>query len=214
MTIQHVISAFLLGVVVAIPPGSVTVIACQRAIQYGFRNSMIFTLGSSVSDVLYLCLVYFGLAGFISNSGMKLTLWTACGLLLVVIGILTVASAGGNSPEEENGAAGLQSRPWITFVSGIVVTLTNPMTIIGWIAIAGNFFILWNERAPVTGWHAPVTITVIMLGVLAWFVPLVYAASRLGRIISQSFQKKIAIIAGACLVVFGFISLWTAFALR
>jgi threonine/homoserine/homoserine lactone efflux protein len=214
MTIEFIISAFILGVVVAIPPGSVTVIACQRAIQYGFRNSMIFTLGSSVSDALYLSLVYFGLAGFISNSGMKLTLWTACGLLLIVIGVLTLASAGGNSTEEANGAVGLQSRPWVTFVSGIVVTLTNPMTIIGWIAVAGNYFMLWNERLPATGWHAPVTITIIMLGVLAWFVPLVYAAGRLGRIISQSFQKKITIIAGACLVAFGLVSLWAAFAMR
>lgn len=214
MTTEFIISAFILGVVVAIPPGSVTVIACQRAMQYGFRNSLIFTLGSSIADVHYLCLVYFGLTGFISNSAWKLSLWIACGILLVGIGLLTVASAHGTTAEKAKNVAQLQSRSWVTFISGIVVTLTNPMTIIGWIAIAGNFFIIWNGHVPASGWHAAMTITVIMLGVSAWFIPLVYTASRLRKIINQSFQKYIAFVAGACLIAFGFISLWTAFAMR
>ena len=65
MIINYFISAFVLGVIVAIPPGSVTVIACQRALQYGFRNSLVFTMGSSLTDIFYICLVYVGLATFI-----------------------------------------------------------------------------------------------------------------------------------------------------
>ena len=58
MHIDFIISAFVLGIVVAIPPGSVTIIACQRALQIGFRNSLYFTFGSCLSDIFYLTLVY------------------------------------------------------------------------------------------------------------------------------------------------------------
>jgi threonine/homoserine/homoserine lactone efflux protein len=211
MNIHYLISAFVLGVIVAIPPGSVTVIACQRAIQYGFRNSLVFTIGSSLSDIFYLCLVYFGLTGCISDPRYKLILWILCGILLVLIGIVTVASAGKNTGPEATGASRLQSRPWVTFVSGIVVTLTNPMTIIGWIAIAGNFFILWKDRVPGSAGFIVISIVVIMAGVLAWFVPLIFAASRLHRIINRAFQKYLIMFSGLCLVVFGVISLVSAY---
>jgi threonine/homoserine/homoserine lactone efflux protein len=211
MTINYFISAFVLGVIVAIPPGSVTVIACQRALQYGFRNSLVFTMGSSLTDVFYICLVYFGLTKFIQNDGGRLILWVLCGLLLVLIGAATMASAKEGKTDDAGGASMLQSRPWITFISGILVTLTNPMTIIGWIAIAGNFFLLWKDRVPGSAAFAVMTIVVIMAGVLAWFIPLIYAVSRLHRIINQKFQRYLIAFAGTCLIAFGVISLFSAY---
>lgn len=211
MAINYFISAFVLGVIVAIPPGSVTVIACQRAIQYGFRNSLVFTVGSSLADIFYICLVYFGLANFIHDDPKRLALMVLCGLLLILIGGVTVASAGTANGDKTKGATDLQSRPLVTFASGIAVTLTNPMTIIGWMAIAGNFFILWKDRVPVSAGFAIATVATIMAGVLAWFIPLIYGASRLHRIANRSFQRYLVIFSGLCLIVFGVISLVSAY---
>ncbi len=211
MAVNYFISAFVLGVIVAIPPGSVTVIACQRAIQYGFRNSLIFTVGSSLADILYICLVYFGLANFIHDGPKRIALMVLCGLLLILIGGVTMASAGTANGEEPKGATDLQSRPLVTFASGIAVTLTNPMTIIGWMAIAGNFFILWKDRVPGSAGFAIATVAAIMAGVLAWFVPLIYGASRLHRLINRSFQRYLILFSGLCLIVFGVISLVSAY---
>ncbi len=211
MIFNYFISAFILGVIVAIPPGSVTVIACQRAIQYGFRNSLIFTIGSSLSDIFYICLVYFGLANFIHHETSKLALLVLCGLLLVLLGVATMVSAKEEAGADSKAAVKLQSRPWVTFVSGIVITLTNPMTIIGWIAIAGNFFVLWKDRVPDSSGYTVITIVIIMAGVLAWFIPLIYAASKLHKIMNQSFQKYLIAFSGICLIVFGIISLYSAY---
>jgi L-lysine exporter family protein LysE/ArgO len=208
--IQFYLSAFVLGVIVAIPPGSVTVIACQRALQYGFRNSLLFTIGSSLADIFYICLVYFGLASFLQDGTSNTMLWLLCGLLLLIIGAATVLSAVRGAGAEESGVSPLQSRPWGTFFSGIGVTLTNPMTIVGWIAIAGNFFIMWKDRAPAGGGYFALTIAVIMFGVLAWFVPLIYAASRLHRILNRKLQRYLIGFSGLCLIVFGIISLLSA----
>ncbi len=211
MTINYFISAFVLGIIVAIPPGSVTVIACQRALQYGFRNSLVFTMGSSLTDIFYICLVYFGLTKFIQDDSGRIILWVLCGLLLVLIGVATAVSAREKDGADMKSAAQIQSRPLVTFVSGIAVTLTNPMTIIGWIAIAGNFFLLWKDRVPESTAGAVITIAVIMAGVLAWFIPLIYAVSRLHRIINQKLQRYLIAFAGACLIAFGVISLFSAY---
>ncbi len=210
MLINYFISAFILGIIVAIPPGSVTVIACQRSLQYGFKNSLIFTAGSCVSDIFYISLVYLGLTSFIMNADNKIILWIICGLLLVFLGILTLISV--RKEKEENIKENIAlSKPLITFVSGIVVTLTNPLTIIGWIAVAGNFFIFWSSKFPDSGNYAVITIIVIMAGVLLWFLPLIYFVSKLKKIISRKIQKCLIAFSGLCLIMLGCISLYSGF---
>ncbi len=210
MLVNYFISAFILGIIVAIPPGAVTVIACRRSLQYGFKNSLIFTAGSCISDIFYISLVYFGLTGFILNNNNKLILWIICGLLLVFLGILTLISVRKDKEENINENI-IHSKPLITFVSGIIVTLTNPMTIIGWIAVAGNFFILWNSKLPDSGNYAVITIIVIMAGVLLWFLPLIYFVSKLKKIISRTIQKYLIAFSGICLIIFGCLSLFSGF---
>ncbi|MGD9160785.1 MAG: LysE family transporter [Desulfobacteraceae bacterium] len=93
MHIDFIIAAFVLGIVVAIPPGSVTIIACQRALQFGFINSLFFTIGSCLSDIFYLSLVYFGVASVIaSNSRYKIALWFISGTILFIIGGYSIFS--------------------------------------------------------------------------------------------------------------------------
>lgn len=86
MIIEYIISAVILGIVVAIPPGSVTIVSCQRALQFGFRNSLFFIFGSSLSDIFYIALVYYGIAKVIADNQMyKIILWIMCGIILIVM---------------------------------------------------------------------------------------------------------------------------------
>ena len=142
MPIDFIISAFVLGIVVAIPPGSVTIIACQRALQFGFRNSLYFTFGSSLSDIFYLSLVYFGVANFIASDNIyKILLWLVSGAVLFFIGGSSIYSII-IKKQHSNTIDNYQHNRLATFISGIIVTLSNPMTIVGWIVIAGNFFLI------------------------------------------------------------------------
>jgi threonine/homoserine/homoserine lactone efflux protein len=213
MLINYFISAFILGIIVAIPPGAVTVIACQRALQYGFKNSLIFSAGSSITDIFYISLVYLGLTGFILNSKYKLALWIICGILLIAVGILTAISIRGKSIVNNKQAA-IQSNPLVTFFSGIIITLTNPMTIIGWVAVAGNFFIMWRSKFNESGNYPVLTVIVIMTGVLIWFLPIVFLVSRLKKIINIKFQNYLIVFSGICLIIFGCISLLTGFTMN
>jgi threonine/homoserine/homoserine lactone efflux protein len=211
MLIEYLLSAVFLGIVVAVPPGSVTIIACQRALQYGFRNSAIFTLGSCLSDIFYITLVYIGVANLISNNQyLKIVLWIVCGIILIILGMSSINSIRKNQGIEEN-KSGFQSNPLATFISGIVITLSNPLTIVGWIVVAGNFFLIWNHKFPSYRNYGIVSVSFIMLGVLIWFVPLIFIVSKLRKIINDQLKKWLILFSNLCLILFGFISLFYAF---
>lgn len=203
MPVDFIISAFVLGIVVAIPPGSVTIIACQRALQFGFKNSIFFTLGACLSDIFYLALVYFGVANFMaSNDTYKIILWFVSGAVLVFIAGSSIYSLI-NKKKHSKTIDNYQSSRLATFISGIVVTLSNPMTIVGWIVVAGNFYLIWNEKYPRIRNHGILTILVIMLGVLSYFLPLTYIVSRLGKMLKEKFINMLILVGNIFLIFFG-----------
>ena len=203
MHIDFIIAAFILGIIVAIPPGSVTIIACQRALQFGFRNSLLFTLGSCLSDIFYLSLVYSGVAKFIaSNSSYKITLWFISGTILFIIGGYSLFSL---TRKKQNSQAinDFQNKRFATFFSGIVVTLSNPMTIVGWMVIAGNFYLIWSEKYPDIRDHGFITIIIIMLGVMVWFLPLTFIVSKIGKMIKEKAVNLLILVGNLFLIFFG-----------
>jgi L-lysine exporter family protein LysE/ArgO len=206
MLLKYFLSAFILGIVVAIPPGSVTVIACQRALQFGFRNSVLFSMGSCVSDVFYIILVYFGIANLFSgNKYFKIVLWVICGSLLIFIGISSIIFIRKKNDNYDN-IIKFQNGKFSTFISGILITLTNPMTIIGWLAIAGNFFLIWNDKFQESRKYGIITIMLIMAGVLIWFLPLTYIVSRFKKIINEKLKMYLVIISNLILIIFGLLA--------
>jgi threonine/homoserine/homoserine lactone efflux protein len=207
---EFFISAVVLGIVVAIPPGSVTLVACQRSLQFGFRNSMWFTLGSSLSDTFYILLVWFGVAGAVSAlPWFKPALFVVCGLLLVWMGLSSILPLLKRDATDED-LGELVADPRATVVQGVLVTLTTPLTIVGWLAVAGNFFLLWGERLPESRNWGLATVALIMLGVLVWFVPLIFAVSRLRALVGPRLKRGLIIGANLGLVAFGAVALWSA----
>jgi threonine/homoserine/homoserine lactone efflux protein len=203
MNIDFIIAAFALGFVVAIPPGSVTIIACQRALQFGFQNSLFFTLGSCVSDIFYLSLAYLGAANVIaSNSNYSITLWFISGSVLFSMGGYSLFSLR-EMKESPHRVNSFQSNRLATFFSGVAVTLSNPLTIVGWMVIAGNFYLIWNEKYPDIKNHGVLTTVIIMSGVLVWFLPLTFFVSKIGRMIKEKYIIMLLITGNIFLIVFG-----------
>ena len=208
--IDFFIAAFLLGIVVAIPPGSVTIIACQRALQFGFRNCLLFTMGSCLSDIFYLALVFLGIANFIaSNNIYKIILWFVSGSVLFIIGGFSIFSLI-NKKQSSKKINDFQSNRLATFISGVVITLSNPMTIIGWMVVAGNFYLIWNEKYPGIRKNGILTIMVIMFGVLVWFLPLTYIVSRLGKMIKEKYIHMLILVGNLFLILFGSMAFYYA----
>jgi L-lysine exporter family protein LysE/ArgO len=209
MWFEYIVSAFILGIVVAIPPGSVTIIAMQRILQFGFINSLIFTLGSALADIFYIGVVYYGIAGiFTSHALFKIILWFICSAVLIFLGVTSLWTL--RKSKNESIRQKISSGTTTTFISGIMVTLTNPMTIVGWLAIAGNFFLVWSSRFPDSKRMGFLIVFPIMIGVMVWFLPLLYVINRLKSRLNRKMTGIMIVVGNIFLLSFGIFSFYNA----
>jgi threonine/homoserine/homoserine lactone efflux protein len=202
---ELILLAFITGFIVAIPPGAVTVVSGQKALRLGFRNAMMFTIGSCMADIFYLFVVCFGVSYFFAdNQVLRITMLFLSGALLLYLGISSVKNPRGmNSKANENGNRESDTK---TILSGIGVTLLNPVTIVGWIAVGGNFFLLWNRQMPQAKNMSILLIPVIMLGVMTWCGPLLFFISRVRHYIEEKILRILIIGSGIFLTGLGGLS--------
>jgi L-lysine exporter family protein LysE/ArgO len=204
-----IVAAFVIGVVVAMPPGPVSISGSQRAMTRGFWNAFNFYMGSIVSDTFYALLVYFGLSALLADSGLfRFALWTLGGGWLIWMGIEAIRTRGDFG---SNAVTESRNTRWYTFRSGLLVTLFNPMTIIAWIALAGNFFnTVWSKDWPPVETSGLIAVLAMLSGALAWVLGLAIILSAARRMISPRVFKWISIGSGAFLVIYGLSAWWSA----
>ena len=129
------VSLFLRGLVIgfsiAAPVGPIGVLCIRRTLADGQRYGLVSGLGAATADALYGCVAAFGLT-FISAFliGQKLWLSLIGGLFLLYLGIKTLLSKPAQEAAKTEGKGLLGS-----YVSTFLLTLTNPMTILSFVAI-------------------------------------------------------------------------------
>lgn len=207
--LEMILSAFVVGFLVAIPPGTVTVAAAQKSISYGFKNSIAFTFGSCLSDILYILVVFYGFAPLISNSNLyKIIFWFFSGILLFYFGIDALKTLKKNIAFTQTT---MDHKQYIKDVlSGIGITLSNPMTIAGWVVIAGGFFTHWKMEWPPVQRYGIFSIVFMMIGVLCWFVPLLYILSKVKNALNHVFLKLFSLVSGLFFISIALFSVFSA----
>jgi putative LysE/RhtB family amino acid efflux pump len=204
--IEMMMTAFVLRLAVAIPPGAVTIAAGRRAVSFGFGTSMLFTAGTATSDMFYTSLVYLGLAPLIAdNETLRLALWIAGGALLLWLGYEAMRTEIVLSTE----AVGREPR-WRTYTSGVGITLLNPVTPAMWLALAGNFFASWSSDWPEADTVGYIAIIMMVMGTVAWFFFLMSILSRIRHLINPTVLKWVSRVAGLILILFGLSAWWSA----
>lgn len=203
-----ILAAFVLGVVVAMPPGPVLISGSQRAIASGFWRACRFYAGVTLSDTFYVLLVYFGLSALVAENQMfRLALWILGGAWLCKMGldaIRTPINLG-----EMDAAVGTRAH-WQDFRSGVLITLFNPLTIVGWIGIAGTFFAQWSADWPPRESVGFVAIVAILSGVVAWALGLALLLSVTRRMFSPLLLHRISMLSGLLLLIYGLSAWWSA----
>ncbi len=129
------VSLFLRGLVIgfsiAAPVGPIGVLCIRRTLAEGQLYGLVSGLGAATADALYGCVAAFGLT-FISSFliGHKLWLSLIGGLFLLYLGIKTLLSKPAEDAAKAEGK-GLFG----AYASTFLLTVTNPMTILSFVAI-------------------------------------------------------------------------------
>lgn len=120
-----------LGFSIAAPVGPVGVLCIKRTLEKGFRSGLLSGLGAASADAIYGCLAGFGLA-FLADYLLdwQLPLRIVGGGFLLYLGLRAFFAqpAQAAKAEEKIGLLG-------DYLSTLLLTLTNPMTIIAFTAV-------------------------------------------------------------------------------
>lgn len=180
MLISFLLKGLLVGVVIAVPVGPVGILCIRRTILDGRLAGLFSGLGAASADSVFGIIAGFGLT-VISDSLFYyqdfLRIGAAAFLLYVGITSLTSDPLGRRRTEDDPQSL------FGDFASTFVLTITNPVTILSFIAIFGAIGFT-GEEATMT--HAVILVAGVWCGSFLWWIGLIAAAGLL----RLSFQRR------------------------
>lgn len=169
-----IISGLVVGIAVAAPIGPVNLICIRRALRFGMANGIASGAGAAVGDGVFAIIAAFGVTAAIAFvQAWSLWLQLIGGIFLLGLAVRTWfdhPSLDAKLPEGSLGAL----LPVIT--STFVLTITNPATMLGFVAIFGGIadFAIGEEDYL----RATILVASVMAGSAVWWVIICSIAAR------------------------------------
>ncbi|MEH7381670.1 LysE family transporter [Bacillus sp. JJ1533] len=191
------LSYVLLGLSLAAPIGPVNAAQLDRGIKFGFLHAWLVGVGAVLADGVYMLVVYLGLVSFINTPFIQTFLWLFGCFVLIYTGIESLLSAGKINMQSSRNLEPASK----AFLSGFIMSITNPLTILFWLGIYGS--VLAKTAATSTNSELIIYSAAIFCGLLLWDVTMATIASGFRRILTSLLLALISIISGLSLIGFG-----------
>ena len=132
---DFLVKGLAIGLAIAAPVGPIGVLCIRRSLAEGREIGFVTGLGAATADAVYGCIAGFGLTAVSSFLvSQKWALNLVGGLFLCYLGIRTFLSKPGDKAAEVRGSG------WVSaYGSTFLLTLTNPMTILSFVAVFAGF---------------------------------------------------------------------------
>ncbi len=193
----------VLGFSIAAPVGPIGVLCIRRSMDQGLRVGLATGLGAATADAVYGTIAALGLTTLSHWMVAEKRLLAALGgCYLIYLGIRSLASA----PRQDDGKSASVRTVMSAYVSTFVLTLTNPMTILSFIALFAGLGLAGRTNYDT----ALVFVTGVFLGSALWWLILSGSVATLRGHLPQSFSRVVNATAGVTIVAFGGYALWTA----
>ena len=204
-SVKIILQGLALGFSIAAPVGPIGVLCIRRSMARGFRSGLVSGLGAASADAIYGTIAAAGLtlvADFLVNQ--KLWLGLLGGAFLFYLGVKTFFSA---PPEEktrqEKGSAGGD------YLSTLLLTLSNPVTIFSFAAIFGG---MGAQALPVYSFSAFLLVLGVFCGSALWWVILSASVSLMRARVTNEVLLWVNRVAGVIIAGFGAALLFQVFA--
>lgn len=191
------LSYILLGISLSAPIGPINAAQINKGIHHGFLRSWMVGIGAMFADVLFMLLIYFGLAQFLTTPYMKAFLWLFGFFVLLYTGIESILTS------KKGLAIGNASKESVSksFRSGFFMALSNPLNILFWLGIYGS--VLAKTSKSFSDIQLLIYSGGIFIGILLWDFIMASLSSGAKRFLNPRILQIISILAGLSLVGFG-----------
>ncbi|EHJ46226.1 Lysine exporter protein (LYSE/YGGA) [Solidesulfovibrio carbinoliphilus subsp. oakridgensis] len=192
-----------MGAIIAMPFGAVGMLCLGRAITHGLRIGLLSGIGAAAADAFYGAVAAFGLT-FVSDflAEHATVMRIGGGLFLVGMGLRLALSKTAPKPLEAP-----KRRYAGAFVSVFLLTLTNPMTMVGFLAIFAGFGL---GQAEAHAAEAASVVAGVFCGSMVWWVAIAFGGKLL-RFRLLAHMRAIKRVSGWLIAAFG---LWAVFFAR
>ena len=190
----------------AASPGAVNLLGLRWGLQRGAQATLFIGLGAATVDAFYVALAMAGVLPLLAAvDWLSTALLFVGGLVLVLLGLWSMRSGAALRDETLGSPVRGTAGGGGPYMVGLTMTLANPATIAGWLAIAGALLASADvgdgASAPVLG--GGLTLAAVFAGSAAWFVILAALVVVLRTRIGASQLRIVATVAGLMLVALG-----------
>jgi putative LysE/RhtB family amino acid efflux pump len=188
-------SGLVIGFSIAAPVGPIGMLCIKRTLTAGRLCGILTGIGAATADGAY---------GLIAAAGLSAitAMLLAAGSVMKVLGALFLLYLGYKTivakPTESAAHAKIESSPFGAFASSLFLTLTNPMTIISFIAILGTAGTIASDTP-----GKALMVTGIFTGSCLWWLLLTTLVSALKITPGGKTSRIINIASGCVLIAFG-----------
>ena len=199
-----ILKGLALGFSIAAPVGPIGVLCIRRTLARGFKSGLASGLGAASADAVYGTIAAAGLT-LVADFLVKQQLWLglAGGGFLLYLGVKTFRTPPpAEKGSTEKGSAGGD------YLSTLLLTLSNPMTIFMFAAIFGGMSVQSGE---VFYNYAFLLVLGVFMGSALWWLTLSTTVSLLREKANASWMVWVNRLAGAVIVGFGVFILGRSF---
>jgi threonine/homoserine/homoserine lactone efflux protein len=169
--VELLIRGIIVGLMIAMPVGPVNILCMSRTIEAGWKSGVFSGVGAAAADMLYGAMAGFSIT-LVVQFVVREEFWIRLfgGILLLGIGVsyFFKRPASLNAPGQERGSA------YSDFRSAFLLTLTNPTTILSFLAILAALGIGEQKQ----WWLTVFLVGGIFCGSMAWWMVLSTVVNR------------------------------------
>ena len=196
MNVDFLWKGFILGFSIAAPVGPIGLLCIRKTIQFGRVSGFFSGLGAAVADTLYGLIAAFGLT-LISDALIAGQFWLKLigGVFLVYLGVKTFLAKA----SEKTSAVSHQTL-FKDFVSTFLLTVTNPLTILSYVAVFAGLGLSDISNSYI---NASLLVCGVFLGSTSWWLILSEGVTLFRQKIGQELMLWINRLAGLIITAFG-----------
>jgi putative LysE/RhtB family amino acid efflux pump len=187
------VQAFLLGVLVAAPLGPVGATVIRTGLVRGFLPALAVGAGAALVDGAYFVAAAAGAEKAFQTAWVGVPLWLAGTAFLAFLGLSGLAASRG-TPREAGAASGTAR---LALGQGLLITMTNPLTIAAWLAVASSLAVSEGDLLRLLPAAA-----FIATGSLCWFAFLAGAVAWGRRLASDAALRWVSVVASVIILAF------------
>jgi threonine/homoserine/homoserine lactone efflux protein len=203
MDVSFFVRGLLIGLSVAATIGPMSILCIQRTMSKGFFYGLVSGVGIATADGLYGCVAGFGLT-IVAAFLVQQQTWVHVvgGLFLLYLGIKTLLS----KPAERAAQATPTTNFAGAYVTTLLLTLTNPLTILSFAAIFAGLGVGSGRQN--NSMSALLVVMGVFLGSLLWWCLLTGGVSLLRTRFTPRWLLWMNRISGCVITIFGLIALF------